>query len=225
MGKVYILTNPALDGWVKIGLTEHDDVQRRIIAMNTAVPFCFKPYAVYEVDDAAVVERRIHQLIELINPPLRAHEVLPNGKAHQSEFFKMSPQMAYAIFRMIAILRDDLAMLHHIGLAEESSNAVAALNLAGRKKTKTTFAMLGLSVGAELRFIYNDEIICRVKDANNKVEYDNRTFSSISQLATDLLREQYAWSITSNVNGYKYFTFEGEILTDRRIRFEMDTEV
>lgn len=29
-GMVYILTNPCLDGWVKIGMTERNDIERRL---------------------------------------------------------------------------------------------------------------------------------------------------------------------------------------------------
>ena len=29
-GLVYILTNPCLDGWVKIGMTERNDIERRL---------------------------------------------------------------------------------------------------------------------------------------------------------------------------------------------------
>lgn len=29
-GLVYILTNPCLDGWVKIGMTERNDIDRRL---------------------------------------------------------------------------------------------------------------------------------------------------------------------------------------------------
>ena len=30
IGFVYILTNPCLDGWVKIGMTERDDIESRL---------------------------------------------------------------------------------------------------------------------------------------------------------------------------------------------------
>ena len=33
-GLVYILTNPSLDGWVKIGMTERNDIERRLAELN-----------------------------------------------------------------------------------------------------------------------------------------------------------------------------------------------
>ena len=34
-GLVYILTNPCLDGWVKIGMTERDDIESRLRELNS----------------------------------------------------------------------------------------------------------------------------------------------------------------------------------------------
>jgi len=34
-GIVYILTNPCLDGWVKIGMSDKDDIQDRLDELNT----------------------------------------------------------------------------------------------------------------------------------------------------------------------------------------------
>ena len=34
-GLVYILTNPCLDGWVKIGMTERDDIESRLGELNS----------------------------------------------------------------------------------------------------------------------------------------------------------------------------------------------
>ena len=51
-GIVYILTNPCLDGWVKIGATESNDVENRLQSMNspTNIPLTYRCYAVYEVE-------------------------------------------------------------------------------------------------------------------------------------------------------------------------------
>ena len=38
-GLVYILTNPCLDGWVKIGMTERNDIERRLQELNSPTTF------------------------------------------------------------------------------------------------------------------------------------------------------------------------------------------
>ena len=52
-GLVYILTNPCLDGWVKIGMTERNDIERRLQELNspTNIPISYRCYAVYEVEN------------------------------------------------------------------------------------------------------------------------------------------------------------------------------
>lgn len=58
-GIVYILTNPCLDGWVKIGMTEHNDIERLLQKLNspTNIPLSYRRYAVYEVENLLEVEK------------------------------------------------------------------------------------------------------------------------------------------------------------------------
>ena len=52
MGLVYILTNPCLDGWVKIGMTDRNSVDERLNELNnsTSIPLSFRCYATYNVE-------------------------------------------------------------------------------------------------------------------------------------------------------------------------------
>lgn len=68
-GLVYILTNPCLDGWVKIGMTQRNDIERRLRELNspTNIPLSYRCYAVYEVENPLEVEKEyIVLLIELM---------------------------------------------------------------------------------------------------------------------------------------------------------------
>lgn len=75
-GIVYILTNPCLDGWVKIGMTERNDIERRLKELNTPtnIPLSYRCYAVYEVDNPSEVEKNIHSIIDRIDYSLHARE-------------------------------------------------------------------------------------------------------------------------------------------------------
>lgn len=68
---VYVLTNEAMPGIVKIGLTD-GSVETRIAGLSstTAIPLPFECYYAAEVDDMARVERLLHQLFaeHRINP-------------------------------------------------------------------------------------------------------------------------------------------------------------
>ncbi len=60
---VYVLTNPAMPGIVKIGMTDSADVQRRMDALyTTGVPLPFDCVVAWEVEgrDAVDIERALH---------------------------------------------------------------------------------------------------------------------------------------------------------------------
>lgn len=109
-GLVYILTNPCLDGWVKIGVTESNDIDSRLQNLNSSsnIPLSYHCYAVYEVENPREVEKRIHSIIDRVDDSLHAREQLGNGRIREREFFKISPEIAYGIFKDIAILRGDI---------------------------------------------------------------------------------------------------------------------
>lgn len=108
-GLVYILTNPCLEGWVKIGMTGHNDIERRLQELNapTNIPLSFRCYAVYEVENPAMVEENILSIIDQVDDSLHAREQLDNSRMREREFFKISPERAYRIFKNIAALRGD----------------------------------------------------------------------------------------------------------------------
>lgn len=80
------------------------------------------------------------------------------------------------------------------------------------RSPNTRFRNLGVPVGAKLVFANDNHIICTVLDDSNQVEYNGKSWS-ISALAIHLLG-------VSSANGFCYFSYDGEILWDRRLRFE-----
>ena len=69
---VYILTNEAMPGIVKIGMTEADSVESRMAQLNahSGVPLPFECYFAAEVDASRRIESILHQLFseQRINP-------------------------------------------------------------------------------------------------------------------------------------------------------------
>ena len=80
------------------------------------------------------------------------------------------------------------------------------------RSPNTRFHSLGVPIGAELVFTKDSHITCTVLDDSNQVEYAGKTWS-ISTLAIHLLG-------ISSANGFCHFSFEGEILWERRLRLE-----
>ncbi|MDO4566235.1 MAG: GIY-YIG nuclease family protein [Oscillospiraceae bacterium] len=219
-GIVYILTNPCLDGWVKIGMTERNDIERRLQELNspTNIPLSYRCYAVYEVDNPLEVERRIHSIIDRIDDSLHAREQLDNGRMREREFFKISPETAYGVFKDIAVLRNDLNNLKlyapTLGQAQEQEIAESR-----NKRSNNSFRLLGIDVGEEITFLYDDSIIAKVLNEKNKIEYEGVSYS-VTALAVKILTEKYGWAENLHVNGWRFFTKDGTTLSDLRSQIE-----
>ena len=58
---VYILTNQSMPDTIKIGIT--DNLERRMKELdNTSTPLPFECYYAVEVQDAKVIEKKIHEV-------------------------------------------------------------------------------------------------------------------------------------------------------------------
>ena len=219
-GLVYILTNPCLDGWVKIGMTERDDIDGRLQELNAPsnLPLSYRCYAVYKVDDPLEVERRIHSLIDRVDDSLHARERLSNGRIREREFFKISPETAYGIFKDVAALRNDADQLTLYAPTPEQSQEQA---IAERrtKRANNSFKLLNIPVGEEISFLYDDTITAKVLNEKNQIEYEGVRYS-VTALACKLLIERYGWSENLHVNGWRYFTKDGMSLSDLRDSIE-----
>lgn len=85
----------------------------------------------------------------------------------------------------------------------------------------TTFDMLKIEIGSELVFTRSDEIKCKVID-NQQVEYESEIYR-LTTLSRMILQEHYNWK-SRYVNGFQFWKYEDEILTDRRNRLEQEKD-
>jgi hypothetical protein len=218
---VYILTNPSFNGWVKIGMTDRNDISERLAELNRPpnLPLSFRAYALYHVENALAVEKSIHKVIDMVDYSLHARETSESGKIiREREFFHISPESAYSIFVEIAKLRGDSDSLERVDATnteleeEEIAERVA-------KRPNFSFAMLDIPVGAELKYWYDESVVCTVANSRNGVWY-NGELTTLSPLASKLTLERNSISEATNVNGAKYFTYCGETISDSRHRLE-----
>lgn len=219
-GIVYILINPCLDGWVKIGMTERNDIDRRLKELNTPtnLPLSYRCYATYEVEQPLEVEKRIHSIIDRIDDTLHAREKLENGRIREREFFKISPETAYGIFKDIAALRNDTDNLKLYRPTQEQSQEEEIAE-ARTKRSNNSFKLLNIDVGEEISFLHDENAVAKVINDKNKIEYEGEIYS-ITALARKLLIERHGWSEDLHVNGWRYFTKNGLTLSDLRDRIE-----
>src|SRR5210317_1444262 len=88
---VYILTNQSMPDTIKIGIT--DNLDRRVKELdNTSTPLPFECYYAVEVENASLIERKIH-------------EGLDDKRVRQNrEFFNVSPEQAKSILEIAEAL-------------------------------------------------------------------------------------------------------------------------
>jgi hypothetical protein len=101
-GYVYILTNPSFrDDWVKIGFAKDVDKRVKELSGATGVPLPFEIFATMKTEKYMDVEQTLHHMIDGITE-LRINK--------NREFFNITPETAYGLFRDLAKVIDDVEL-------------------------------------------------------------------------------------------------------------------
>jgi len=193
-------------------MTSRNDIKARLNELNAPanIPLSYRAYALYHVDDPAEVERDIHELIDMIDDSLHARETLASGRIREREFFQITPEKAFMVFRKVAKLRGDSRSLELVGATAEEQEEEQVV----KRRQRFSFEMLDIPVGAELSYIRDDAITCIVADADNHVRYNGELYALSTFAAKLLSGNKYG------VQGSLYFVYDGEVLSDRRTRLE-----
>ena len=212
-GVIYILTNPSFPQYVKIGYAS--DLNRRLSELNRseALPYAFRAYATYETGKR-LTDKALHELLDTLNPDLRTIETF-NGQRRSREFFEMSAEDAYSILEAIARISGTESRLHRVTptgeqIVEEHEAEEARTK---QRRPPFKFSMVGLKPGDEVVFAGDASKRATVVDERH-VEYEGVT-TSLSALAEQLTGLGHA------LQGPMYFSYEGELLTERRDRMEL----
>ena len=195
IGIVYVLTNPAMEGLVKIGKTTQNDVTVRLSQLyTTGVPLPFDCKYAVKVADMTQVENALHLAFD-------PHRVNP-----RREFFKIEADQARAILDLIKI--EDVTPR----IAQEIEN-INALDISASDKFKSrspnlNFSEMDIPIGAVLKFTHKEETLAEVADDRTKVNYQGTDYP-ISGLTATLL----GWS-NYVPNSGRYWTYNGRVLQD-----------
>lgn len=214
-GVIYILTNPSFPQYVKIGYAS--DLGRRLGELNRseALPYAFRAYATYDTDKR-LTDKALHELLDTLNPDLRTIETF-NGQKRSREFFEMSAEDAYSILEAIARISGTENRLHRVTpTGEQLEEEREAEQTRTARRAPFRFSMVGLKPGDKVAFARDPSKQATVVD-DRRVEYEGVT-TSLSSLAERLTGLGHA------LQGPLYFTYEGELLTDRRERMEAQVE-
>lgn len=188
-GYIYIMTNPALNGMVKLGYATNVE-QRRKQLSTTALPYEYEIYATYETS-GKLEDKKLHKLIDNLNSDLR---VTPTR-----EFYVMTPEDAYELLETIAIISNTADKLKLY-----KSSAPTATGTQKVKKPAVNFYQCGLKEGDELVFTLDPTVRVTIS-GEHKVLY-NGQLTSLSRVASDIKGYPVA--------GPLFFTYNGEIIAD-----------
>ena len=198
---IYILTNEAMPGYVKIGKTSTSLEQRiKELSSSTSVPLPFTCFYACTVKDMNFVEHQLHDAFDdsRINP--------------KREFFQISPE------RVVSALK--LAEIENITPKQdfvENKEDKIALHQARERRSIFKFSLANIPIGAELVFSRDESKKATVFDDRN-IEFNGQK-TSLSTSAQEILGYDYG------VAGTDYWTYEGETLDERRKRITLEAEV
>jgi hypothetical protein len=197
-GIVYLLTNPAMSGLVKIGMTTRDNVDERMRELfNTSVPVAFEcEYACkVEIGDCSKIEKALHIAFQ----PYRIHP--------QREFFRINPEQARAILELLDKTKDITKEV-----SAEIDNDLSPIDkkageeLKRKMRPPLNFKEMGISVGTKLQYVENPAVEVEVY-TDRKVLYNSK-ITSLTAVIKDILHLDYAIQPT------RYWLYNGKNLQD-----------
>ena len=191
-GTVYVLTNPAMPGMVKIGKTTRDVSFRLADLYSTGVPLPFECEYAALVKDVDETEKAFH---------IAFH---PSRVNPRREFFNIKSEQAIILLKQMAI--EDVTPL-----VQEKANKIDLEALPSVEKFKKlrrpnqNFFEMGLKKEDILKFGRNDEF-CTI--LNERQVSCNNEIWFLSNLTKKLL------DTTSPMDGYGSWYFNGKNLQD-----------
>lgn len=199
-GIVYILSNVAMPGYLKIGHvdgTTPEDVVRRMgeLYRHTGVPRPFDCEYAAVVADHHTVERTLFR-------GLGDFRVNPNR-----EFLEgIDPIRVKTLLQLSAIIEEVTPGKTGVGYAEPATHDKPP------KAERFTFQMVDIPVEEILEWADDTTQTCRVVNLKNRVEYKGEEFT-LSRLSANLK----GWA---SAQGSRYWIYQDETLQERRERLE-----
>lgn len=196
---IYILTNEAMPGYVKVGRTNNLEQRRLSLSRPSGVPLPFEVYYASEVDDAQKDEQWLYSVFA------------DRRVRDEREFFKIDPERIVAALKRIEKQDITPKSLQH-SLASSTEEEKKEVEEKKKIRSKFDFKKYDIPIGSEITFSRDASIKAEVL-SNNKIKLNGKE-TSLSKSAQELLGYNYG------VAGTLYWMYEDESLDERRRRFE-----
>ena len=194
-GFVYILTNEAMPGYVKIGFTTQTDWSIRVKQLDTtSIPVPFECYYAAKVSDCRNLERTLHFVFG------------DKRRRSNREFFTIEPDLAKAIIELVAIKEEPVADIDQ----DIAPNERAEIEAIKARSQNLTFERLNIPLGTVLTFARDPAITCVVSGPRT-VTFQGQELSPSTAALQAIRAMGYNWPA---VNGFKYWMLDGVRLSD-----------
>lgn len=196
-GIVYVLTNPAMPGLVKIGMTSRNNIDERmkeLYGTGVPVPFECKYACKVKSSDCEKIEKVLHTAFA------------PDRINANREFFKIKPEQAMAILELFN--REDVTQ----EITDEIDNDLTTEDKSASEKINSSrrpplnYFEMGMKKDDLLVFIKDNNIIASIAD-EKKVMYEGEIYS-LTALTKKILNIKHAIQPTG------YWMFNGKNLRD-----------
>lgn len=196
---VYVLTNEAMPGFIKIGTTSTNILDRMKQLYTSGVPVPFECYYAGVVARSSNVEKRIHAAFD----KFRLNK--------NREFFELDPEAAADIIRLAAV-EDVTPQADYV----ETPDDTEAIEKLEKRAARFNFKMVGIPKGTELHFKFDGEITCTVVD-NNRVNFMGEEMSLSAAALAALKQRGFHWKAAQ---GALHWCHNGQTLVELRQQVE-----
>lgn len=200
MSIIYVLTNPAMPGVVKIGYTI--DLEQRLRGLDsTSVPLPFRCEYALQVSDSLAAEKLLHDAFG-------DRRIRDNR-----EFFEVDASRVIAAMKLTGgknvTPSDDVA---------SDAEGIAALAKPSQVKEHVNFDLVKLPAGTELYFSKDPTIKAHVL-SKWRIMFEEEDTSMSKSAALIHHRLGQTWK---QVNGANYWSYDGETINERRNRLDRE---
>ncbi len=196
LGVVYVLTNPAMPGLVKIGRTNQNDPLTRVAQLyTTGVPVPFTVEYACRVENPDVVECALHTAFA----PQRINQ--------RREFFEIEPEQPVALLKLLHVKSDAEDATQEVsnddeGITEQDRSAADRLK---QRRPNFDFIEMGIPIGTLLYSSRTEDVVTIVD--SKKVDYQGEEMS-LTAATRQMMGTEY------NLAPGVYWTCEGKLLRE-----------
>ena len=192
MGIVYIVTNPAFPGLVKIGRTTN--LENRLQQLGANLPEPFEVFFTLEVENADEVERLLHHAFH-------------GFRTARGEFFEIAPERARSALKLVNCMPATATAQQQTAQTQTRTQPTQQ-----QKAPPFRFSLADVPIGATITYYYDERITAKVHD-DRRILFRGEV-TSLTAAAKKLLNVQMG------ISGPHYWRYKGEILAERRRRLE-----